>query len=191
MITHPQPFISTELRAAAPANRFGLGGVDHIGLPCRDPEVAAAFVEEILGGIECCRFGYTEEDRVHARMRHIFYHVGPQLLEVAEERDAAAHPDASRKYTNPHVAFRVSPEDMAAFVQHLERAGVPFNGPRTHFGASVVSVYFCDPDGNHLEVSTWDPIPPGLLETTPAGGKFGFIPWPELAHNWRPGQRAR
>jgi hypothetical protein len=80
---------------------------------------------------------------------------------------------------------------MAAFVQHLERAGVPFNGPRTHFGASVVSVYFCDPDGNHLEVSTWDPIPPGLLETTPAGGKFGFIPWPELAHNWRPGQRAR
>ncbi len=174
-------------RANAPANRFKLTGVDHVGLPCRDPVRAGRFVEKILGGVEIYRAGFAEEDRKLGRLRHIFFHVGAQLVEVVEQEDLRsypAHTNPDSINTNPHWAFGATPEDLAKFVEHLKRENIPFDGPRSHHGVSVVSVYFRDVDGNNLEVTTWEPIPPGLLRTTPMGGENGFIPWKGLSHDW-------
>ena len=74
---------------------------------------------------------------------------------------------------------------MAAFVEHLKEQGIPFNGPRSHRGISALSLLFRDVDDNNLEVTTWETVPPGV-ETTPMGGEYGFVPWKELSHNWRP-----
>lgn len=189
----PEAFVSHAERGAVPRNRFRLNGVDHVGLPSRDPDVSGAFVERILGGVEIYRAGYSDEDRRLRRLRHIFYHVGAQLVEVVEQDDMKSYPDVTNPggiNTNPHWAFGASPEDLARFVDHLKQEGVPFNGPRSHRGLSAVSVYFRDLDGNNLEVITWEPIPAGLIELTPMGGEYGFIPWSDLSHRWAPRKTA-
>lgn len=173
-------------RYVVPGNRLALSGVDHVGLACRDPDISALFVEQILGGIELFRAGYNEEDRRLGRHRHIFYHVGSTLVEVVEQEDGVSYPDRASENTNPHWAFGATPQVLAQFAEHLTREGIPFDGPRSHTGVAAVSVYFRDPDGNNLEVTTWSPIPDGLMELKPMGGKYGFIPWAALSHDWRP-----
>jgi catechol 2,3-dioxygenase-like lactoylglutathione lyase family enzyme len=182
-------FVGLKQRDAVPANRFKLRGIDHVGIPTRDPDLAGQFMEQVLGGIEIYRAGYSEEDRKRGRLRHIFYHVGAQLVEVVEQEDLKSYPDHTNPggvNTNPHWAFGATAEDMAQFVEHLKREKIPFNGPRSHYGTSVVSVYFRDCDGNNLEVTTWEPVPAKLIKTTPMGGEYGFIPWKNLSHSWRP-----
>ncbi len=176
-------------RYAQPENRFSLSGVDHVGLACIDPDVSGPFVEQILGGVELFRAGYNDEDRRLGRLRHIFYHVGHTMVEVVEQEDGVSYPSKTNPgsvNTNPHWAFGATPEVLARFVKHLKQEGIPFDGPRSHTGVSAVSVYFRDPDGNNMEVTTWSPIPAGLMELTPMGGKHGFIPWEGLSHQWRP-----
>ena len=176
-------------RKNIPQNKFGLWGVDHFGMPTRDVDLAGRFVEDILGGVECYRAGYSEQDIRNNRLKHIFYHVGSQLVEVVEQDDGISYPDKTNPNavnTNPHWAFGISAEGLVRFVEHLKREGIPFNGPRSHGGTSLVSVYFRDMDGNNLEITTWEPLPSGAPKTTMMGGEDGGIPWSNLSHNWRP-----
>jgi catechol 2,3-dioxygenase-like lactoylglutathione lyase family enzyme len=182
-------FVGDRAREAIPANRFNLTGIDHVGIPTRNPDLAGAFVEQILGGIEIYRAGYTDADRKIGRLRHIFYHVGAQLVEVVELEDERGYADQTNPHslnTNPHWAFGATPEGVAAFAEHLKQQGIPFDGPRSHYGTSVVSVYFRDCEGNNMEVTTWKPFGPETMTTTPMGGSYGFIPWKKLSHGWRP-----
>ena len=184
-----QAYVGDREREAVPANPFKLTGIDHVGIPCRDPDRAGKFVEQILGGTEIYRAGYSDEDRKLGRLRHIFYHVGAQLVEVVEQEDGVGYPDRTNPTgdnTNPHWAFGATPENLAKFVAHLKREGIPFSGPRSHRGVSAVSVYFRDCDGNNLEVTTWTPFKPEVVATTPMGGEYGFIPWRNLSHDWQP-----
>jgi catechol 2,3-dioxygenase-like lactoylglutathione lyase family enzyme len=167
-------------------NVHRLTGIDHVGLACRDPDVSGEFVRQVLGGVELFRAGYDEEDRRLGRLRHIFYHVGQTLVEVVEQEDGQGYPDKHSANTNPHWSFGATPDGLAQFIEHLRAEGIPFDGPRSHRGVTAVSVYFVDPDGNHLEVTTWSPIPVGLMDLKPMGGPYGFIPWEKLAHDWRP-----
>jgi catechol 2,3-dioxygenase-like lactoylglutathione lyase family enzyme len=188
-VTNEQAYVGNEARLAVPANRFKLAGIDHVGIPARDTDLAGAFVEQILGGIEIYRAGYSDEDKAMGRLHHIFYHVGAQLVEVAELEDDNGYPDKTNAHslnTNPHWAFAAAPEDVAKFAEHLKAEGIPFDGPRSHRGTSVVSVYFRDCDGNNLEVTTWKPFGPEVMQPAPMGGTYGFTTWAKLSHNWRP-----
>ena len=181
--------VSDHDREAVPANRFNLSGIDHVGIPCRDPARAGKFIEQILGGVEIYRAGFSEEDRKRGRGPHIFYHVGAQLVEVVQQEDGVSYPDRTNPdaaNTNPHWAFGATPENLAKFTEDLKREGIPFDGPRSHYRISVVSVYFRDCDGNNFEVTTWTPFGPELIETRPMGGDYGFIPWQDLSHDWQP-----
>ena len=172
-------------RAAIPPNSVGISGVDHVGLPSRDPIRAGRFVERVLGGVELIKAGYSEEDVRLGRPRHIFYHVGSQVLEVAEQNDdTAGYVALDTRNDQPHWAFGTTAEGLFDFIDHLNREGIPFDGPRSHRGMSAVSVYFRDIDGNNLEVTTWDGVP--IERTTPMGGPHGFPVWEQLAHSWSP-----
>ena len=54
-----------------------------------------------------------------------------------------------------HIAWAVAPEDFAAIQRQLHDAGVPFEGPVDH--ELSLSVYFSDPDGYKLEITTYPP----------------------------------
>jgi hypothetical protein len=177
-------FKSLNHRTSPPINKVGIGGVDHVGVPSRDPLLAGAFVEQILGGHEFIKAGYSEEDIRLGRPRHIFYQVGNILLEVAEQSDDKGYPDADTPNDQPHFAFVTSSEGLFKFANHLRANDIPFNGPRLHRGMSAVSVYFRDVDGNNMEVTTWEDVPEG--SATPMGGPHGFVSWPDLAHSWKP-----
>ena len=184
----PTAYVGLKEREDIPNNAFNLSGLDHCGIPAKDPDLAGQFIEQILGGIECYRAGYSDGDREMGRLRHRFYHVGSQLIEVVEQEDGMSYPhktNPASANTNPHWAFGTDISGLKSFVEHLSAEKIPFDGPRSHKGSSVVSVYFRDPDGNNLEVTTWGDDLQGL-ETTEMGGEHGFIPWPDLTHEWRP-----
>lgn len=170
-------------RMAPHANPVGILGVDHVGLPTRDPLQAGRFVEEILGGREFIKAGYSEEDIRLGRPKHIFYQIGSLVLEVAEQKDdASGYPAVETINDQPHFAFGTTAAGLLKFAEHLRSNAIPFDGPRRHRGMSAVSVYFRDTDGNNLEVTTWEGVPDEL--TTPMGGQHGFPVWEALAHNW-------
>lgn len=172
------------LRMAGPENALGITGCDHVGVPSRDPEFAGRFVEEILGGVEFIKAGYSEEDKRLGRPKHIFYHIGNLCYEVAEQNDGDGYPPLATINDQPHFAFSTTCEGLLKFADHLRKHNVPFDGPRSHRNTSVVSVYFRDVDGNNLEVTTWEEVPAEF--TTPMGGPHGFPVWEKLAHSWQP-----
>jgi catechol 2,3-dioxygenase-like lactoylglutathione lyase family enzyme len=55
-----------------------------------------------------------------------------------------------------HVAFAISADELARWVEHLRRHGVAIEG-RTDWPRGGHSIYFRDPDGHLLELAT-----PGL-----------------------------
>ena len=183
----PTAYVGFEERSDIPTNAFNLKGLDHCGLPTIDPDRAGMFIEQILGGVECYRAGYSKSDREMGRLRHRFYHVGSQLIEVVEQEDGASYPEKPNPHsanTNPHWAFGTDVDGLKSFIKHLTANEIPFDGPRSHKGTSVVSVYFRDPDGNNLEVTTWSEDLQGL-PTIEMGGEQGFIVWAELSHDWQ------
>lgn len=168
-------------------NRFGLTKCDHFGLPARDPALSGKFYEQILGGEEFFRAGYSDEDRAKGKNRHIFYHIGPLLVELVEQEDGRSYPDVTNpkdENMNPHWAFETTPEGVLAFAEHLTREGIPYAGPRTHGEAGAVSVYFRDLDGNNLEVVTWQDFPVDKIPPRAKGERLAV--WANLKHNWRP-----
>jgi catechol 2,3-dioxygenase-like lactoylglutathione lyase family enzyme len=171
-------------RTSPHENPVGILGVDHVGLPTRDPEAAGRFVEEILGGREFIKAGYTDEDIRLGRPKHIFYRVGSLVLEVAEQNEEqSGYPALDTINDQPHFALGTTAAGLLKFAEHLRNNDIPFDGPRSHRGMSAVSVYFRDPDGNNLEVTTWEDVPEEL--TKPLGGPHGFPVWEQLAHSWK------
>jgi catechol-2,3-dioxygenase len=175
-------------RFVSQTNGFALTGCDHFGLPARDPELSGKFFEQILGGVEFFRAGYSEKERAEKKSRHIFYHVGAVLVELVEQRTEQGYPDFTNpngENMNPHFAFGTTLAGLAAFAEHLTREGVPFAGPRRHGKViSAASVYFRDIDGNILEVVTWENTPDDMIVPVPPGGRLAD--WNALKHNWRP-----
>lgn len=178
--------LNATTRRQIPSNRFQISGIDHSGIPCHDVANAGRFYEEILGAQLAYRAGFSDEEQQLGRPKHAFYHIGNQLVEIVpaywDER-AYAIPESDE--ANPHWAFGATPQGLLAFMENLQREGIPFSGPRSHRRASAVSIYFRDIDGNKLEVTTYDPIPAGIA-VTPIGGPHGGVPWAKLAHNWKP-----
>jgi catechol-2,3-dioxygenase len=114
---------------------------------------------------------------------------GAQLVEVVEQEDRKSYATVTNSEsanTNPHWAFTAEPEDLVRFVEHLKNEGIPFSGPRSHRGVTLVSVYFQDCDGNNLEVTAWTTPGSDTIESTPMGGQYGHTAWSDLSHNWRP-----
>ena len=50
-----------------------------------------------------------------------------------------------------HHAYTIRPEDYDAWVEHLEKLGVPFM--RACHGPARMSIYVDDPDGYHIELA--------------------------------------
>lgn len=149
-------------------------GVDHFTIPVRDMALAERFYIGLLGAELVMRVdeellsrigGPLPPERraelqgpntpIHTSIR---FGEGPRIdlfLQTAHRPTLSPH---------PHFAFGVRPEELVSLRAVLEQAGVPTDGPRRLGPPGQASLYFNDPFGNHLELTTmsfFDPIPVG------------------------------
>jgi catechol 2,3-dioxygenase-like lactoylglutathione lyase family enzyme len=120
--------------------------LDHLVLTVADIERTISFYSEVLG-MEPVTFG--EGRRALAFGVHKM-----NLHEAGKEID----PKAVRPTPGSADLCLVSAVPIDEVVRHLEACGVPVEEgpvPRTGAQGMMTSVYFRDPDGNLIEVSTY------------------------------------
>ncbi|HZB32386.1 MAG TPA: VOC family protein [Streptosporangiaceae bacterium] len=127
-------------------NGISLERLDHIVLTVADVEAAVDFYTRVLG-MRAVTFG----DGRRA------LHFGAQKINLHR----AGHefePKATAPAPGSADFCLISATPIDAVAAHLERCGVPIElGPVDRTGAQgpMTSLYFRDPDGNLLEVSTY------------------------------------
>ena len=130
--------------------------IDHVELFVPDRREAAAWYQRVLGFQIIPEFQVWAEDRRGPLM--ISSDSGGTKLALFE-----GQPQASRPTAGFHrVAFRVDAEGFVTFLRRLSEEPVHDDRGRQVTVGSVVdhrmaySVYFCDPYGHRLEVTTYD-----------------------------------
>jgi len=114
--------------------------IDHVEVFVRDLEAAARWYREVLGLQEVRRWD-PEPVMIGAG--------GTQLALFQADGSASQDPGGA-----PHwhrTAWHTDADGFAAAQEHLRGLGIPFRGPIDH--RLAWSVYFDDPDGNHLEIT--------------------------------------
>lgn len=141
----------------AEKNRFRVERLDHVELFVLDRYAAAKWYERVLGLTICAQHQHWAEDPK-----------GPLMLH-AEGGDSAmlalfeGRPQEGRETAGFHrAAFSV---DAAGFLQFLERLhslqltdhdGTPVTAADVSDHGAARSIYFCDPHGHRLELTTYD-----------------------------------
>jgi catechol 2,3-dioxygenase-like lactoylglutathione lyase family enzyme len=136
--------------------KFTVDGLDHVHLSVRDRRAAAEWYNRVLGLVVAREHAVWAEDPR-----------GPLFLETPGGRHClalfAGEPAADGDRT---VAFHVAGAAFGQFLDGVDRLGlIDRRGGKVrredavdHGGAW--SIYFCDPDGNWLELTTYE-APPG------------------------------
>ena len=141
------------MRGAAMTN-FTVEGLDHVHVAVRDRQDAAAWYGRVLGLVPAPEHaGWARDPQ------------GPLFLATPEGAHCLAlfrrEPETAGDHT---VAFRTDGVAFARFRDSLGRLGLrDRRGEQVGPGdvvdhAGAVSLYFCDPDGNRLELTTYDPV---------------------------------
>jgi catechol 2,3-dioxygenase-like lactoylglutathione lyase family enzyme len=132
-----------------------IDAIDHLVLTVRDLQVTIAFYSRVLG-MEPMTFGAGRRALAFGVQKINLHEAGREL----EPKAAAPTPGSA------DLCF-VTTASPDAVLEHLRLCGVQLvEGPVTRTGARgpIVSVYFRDPDGNLLEVSSYvpteQPMPP-------------------------------
>jgi catechol 2,3-dioxygenase-like lactoylglutathione lyase family enzyme len=138
------------------ADSFAVDGIDHVELFVADAERAHEWYAETLG--------FTPDDSFEEWWET---GTGPLVLTVEDagpklalfEREDAERGDS----VSPHrVAFGTDAAGFGSFLDRLEslavtnRAGDPISPDDVRDHGLSYSVYFTDPDGNRLELTTYD-----------------------------------
>lgn len=121
-----------------------LTGIHHVALNVRDLDRAEQFYTEVLG--------FSVTHRFSTGLRHLMMFTGNAhiaLFEAPElELDSALDRLSEQGYQ--HLAFGIAPEAFDPMVASLKKQVDSVEGPVQR--GQGRSVYFNDPDGNHLEI---------------------------------------
>jgi len=123
-----------------------LEGIDHVALAVRDVGRSAQWYAEILGF----------ERRYDGMWNGIpeFIGKGTTAIALFPIRDRDSRPAVpAGKIDMLHLAFRANRENFLAAQQELKERGIEF-GFQDHEISQ--SIYFHDPDGHELEITTYD-----------------------------------
>lgn len=124
--------------------RFGVKAIDHIAVPVRDLDANQTFYTEVLG----LKFK-TLRRNPDGSPRQAYVLAGGNIIGL-HLPGIAARPSLS---AGPRIGIGVARERFEQVERHLQQARYPFVGPVEHPSDApfVCSIYFDDPDGNHLE----------------------------------------
>ena len=133
-----------------------LRGIHHSAYRCRDAEETRAFYEDVLG-LPLAAALHEEREPGSGRPHpfvHIFFALpdGNYIAFFDAPSSAPAQFDPVHGFDR-HIAFEATDEaDLLAWQAKLAAANVPCFGPIDH--GFVRSVYFSDPNGLPLEITT-------------------------------------
>lgn len=129
---------------------FAVERIDHVVFRVRDLAASVAFYGRVLG----C---HLVRERPDLGLMHL--RAGASMVDLVSidgllGRVGGEGPKAEARNVD-HLCLRVEPFDEQRIVAHLAEYGVVPKGPAsTNFGAEGegLSLYFCDPDGNVIEL---------------------------------------
>jgi len=133
-------------------------GVHHLVLNTDDIKETIDFYAGVLGMplIHAMKVppGVSRGNPPFDQLRHYFFDMGNDSMLAFFELPKGAKEQADRDgvAAMQHVSFSMSPSQMEALVERLDRAGVKRNGP-FEAAPGTYSCYFFDPHGVRLEVS--------------------------------------
>jgi catechol 2,3-dioxygenase-like lactoylglutathione lyase family enzyme len=141
-------------------------GMYHFAFPCRDAEETRAFYEDLLGLplVHCMEVQSVPSSGDPGPYAHIFFEMGDgsYLAFFDLGRNQMPQPSPNTPRWVQHMALQVPTiADVQAMKAKLEAAGVETLGVVDH--EFVKSVYFFDPNGLRLEITTRTEEP-GFLE---------------------------
>lgn len=124
--------------------RYGVETIDHIAIPVRDLELNQTFYLDTLG----LKFKTTRRNP-DGSPRQTYILAGDNIIGLHLPGVNAKPSSASA----PRIGVSVSAEKLAQVEKNLTFAKHPFTGPVEHAADAPLlrSIYFDDPDGNHLE----------------------------------------
>ena len=180
-----------------PAHPAGLTGVDHVALAASDPVRAACFYLDVLCGTLYCATGFSEEERRQGKTAQCIIHMGDVLIQIGYPTDGKSFPDPRNPSHWPHLALGATAEGLDRMREQLDRHGIPNSGPWSHVALHTTSVFFMDPEGNKLEICTWEPYPRERTRVLSPASEIlrggdpplrpgGTVDWASLVHHWRP-----
>lgn len=132
-------------------------GLHHFAWRCRDAEETRHFYEDLLGLplVHVIRADNVPSTGEYCPYVHLFFALGDgsciAFFDLGD--DTAALPSPNTPGWVNHIAFRVPDlESLNAARSRLEAAGIQVIGPTDHH--FVQSIYFFDPNGLRLELTT-------------------------------------
>ena len=129
---------------------FTVERIDHVVFRVRDLATSVAFYGRVLG----CHLVRERPDLGLVHLRAGASMVDLVSIDGRLGRGGGEGPKAEGRNVD-HLCLRVEPFDEQRIVAHLAEYGVVPKGPAsTNFGAEGegLSLYFCDPDGNVIEL---------------------------------------
>jgi catechol 2,3-dioxygenase-like lactoylglutathione lyase family enzyme len=157
-------------RDADKDNKFGFSVMHHFTLPVKDTALMERFLIDLLHA----------EKSPTGPLR-----VGNSGFECTVDPDSPLYPVPRDNNISPHWSIGCSAAALDFYIASLKQAGLKVAGPYRHRAIDLVSVYFKSPEGHKFELGTWEPYPKDKAGIMGAPG-VGFIPWPDMDHNWRP-----
>ena len=120
-----------------------LEGIDHVALAVRDVEQSARWYIEVLG--------FEHRWRGMWGGVPVFIGKGTTALALFPLRSAA---DVNRRRAGMlHLAFRAARDGFVAAQRELQERGIAFTFEDHEISQSI---YFRDPDGHELEITTYE-----------------------------------
>ena len=159
--------VKEEIEARAEL-RLELQGVDHLALVTDDMKKTIDFYTDVLGmtlaHVRKVPYAPDRGQPPYENCRHYFFDMGNQSLLAFFEYPPDA-PQGNRDALGgmQHVAFHADRANFRRAQERLRAHGLNVVGP-FHLGGRIYSIYFFDPNGVRLEITTdlrhedYDPV---------------------------------
>ena len=126
---------------------FTLQQIDHVALVVTDLEKSIAWYQDVLGLERRYREAWGDYPAMLC--------AGSTCVALFPLRpdESSAQASGSAQPTMRHLAFRATYADLLEAEKNLQERGIPFEFQNHGIAHSI---YFADPDGHQLEITTYD-----------------------------------
>jgi catechol 2,3-dioxygenase-like lactoylglutathione lyase family enzyme len=156
-----------------------VNGLYHFAFPCRDAEETRAFYEDLLGLplVHCMLVDAVPSSGDKGPYAHLFFRMADDSYIAFFDlgKDEAPLPSPNTPAWVQHFAMEVgSLDEVFAHKARLEAAGIEVRGLVDHH--FVKSIYFFDPNGLRLEITTRTE-PPGFNDKAEREAHGALAEW--------------